>query len=195
VQAQGVVCPTLFSPGQRAYNETYSISSWIMRPRGMACSHHHFEPITSSLANKGAEIFGIDIGKPDSIENVEPWKGGYPGVKYDDSGNVTYRSTHGGKDYTSPYYYINSNDSDYSTSISPKYLIIQMSIHSGHKISFKATSVASDYMETGLWNPDKGEYDYIPGKEIVYDQDYGANGWGKINNELITHFKNNKFDP
>jgi hypothetical protein len=71
VQAQGVVCPTLFSPGQRAYNETYSISSWIMRPRGMSCSHHHFEPITSALANKGAEIFGIDVGMPDPIENVE----------------------------------------------------------------------------------------------------------------------------
>ena len=55
VQAQGVVCPTLFSPGQRAMG-IHSISSWIMRPKGMDCSHHHFEPITSSLAEKGGEI-------------------------------------------------------------------------------------------------------------------------------------------
>jgi hypothetical protein len=33
-----------------------------MRPRGGDCAFHHFEPINSTHAAKGAEIYGYDIG-------------------------------------------------------------------------------------------------------------------------------------
>ena len=199
VQAQGVVCPTLFSPGQRALGNNYSISSWIMRPRGMACSHHHFEPIASSFANKGGEIFGIDIGKFDPVEGVTKIPTDCPGIKYNEDGTEKYRSTHGGKWYTSPYYLTSTGSKEsYDTSKAPKYLVIQMSVHSGHQISFKATSVASHYMSTGLWNSyrgEKGDYDYVSGKTLTYDKNYGVGGWGKIQEELTKEFINRGWSP
>lgn len=198
IQAQGVVCPTLFSPGQRALGNAYSISSWIMRPKGMACSHHHFEPITSSFANKGGEIFGIDIGKFDPVEGVTKIPEGYPGIKYNEDGSEKYRSTHGGKWYTSPYYLTSTESQEsYDTSDAPKYLVIQMSVHSGHKIAFKATPVASEYMSTGMWNDLKNEYEYITDEKnvITYDKDYGAGGWSKIQEDLTRIFINKNLDP
>lgn len=188
IQAQGVVCPTLFSPGQRALGNAYSISSWIMRPKGMACSHHHFEPITSAFANKGGEIFGIDIGKVNPVEGVTKVPEGYPGVNNN--------STHGGEHYTSPYY-VSDNDKDWDTSNAPKYLVIQMSIHSGHRISFKATPVASDYMSTCLWNDIENRYDYIIDTEntLTYDKNYGVGGWGKIQEELTEEFIKRQWSP
>ena len=198
VQAQGVVCPTLFSPGQRALGNAYSISSWIMRPRGMACSHHHFEPIASSFANKGGEIFGIDIGKFDPVERVTKIPTDYPGIKYNEDGTEKYRSTHGGKLYTSPYYLTSTESQEiYDTSDAPKYLVIQMSVHSGHKIAFKATPVASEYMSTCLWNDGKNKYEYIKDDEniLTYEVNYGVGGWGKIQEELTEKFISRGWDP
>ena len=194
VQAQGIVCPTLFSPGKRALGEAYSISSWNMRPRGLACAHHHFEPITSALADKGGEIFGFDIGKPTVRDGVV-----YNGVDYPGQNS----STIGGKDYNSPYYFTNTDleGTDYKTSNSPKYLITQVSIHSGHKLALKAVEVASDYAGNNFYNTDTGQYDYTyPKKEdgsmdaLIYDKNYGVGGWDKIYSDLVEEYKKRGWD-
>jgi hypothetical protein len=68
-----------------------------MRPRGSELSYHHFEPITSSLAERGGEIFGNDYGKI-----VPP-----SGVSLFD--NLEYTP----KDYPTPYYISESVNSVY----------------------------------------------------------------------------------
>jgi hypothetical protein len=45
ILAQGVVCPTVFNYGERYKNGPFSISSWIMRPRGGNTAWEHFENI------------------------------------------------------------------------------------------------------------------------------------------------------
>ena len=45
----------------------------------MACSYHHFEPITSSFAAKGGEIFGNDVGRCEEFDNVKV-PDSYPGL-------------------------------------------------------------------------------------------------------------------
>ena len=213
IQAQGVVCPTLFSPGQRALGNAYSISSWIMRPKGMACANHHFEPITSALANKGGEIFGIDIGQPDAIEGVDELPTGnkenesvideenhiYPGYRYKQQGDTRqtiYRSTHGGMYYTSPYYLVeDSKDGtiEYNQSELPKYLVIQLTVKSGKRVSLKATPVATDNIHEAIY----GRAAYIINKNqvISYNVDYGVGGWEKIAEELTQLFIKYNYDP
>jgi hypothetical protein len=123
VQAQGVVCPTLFSPGQRALG-LHSISSWAMRPRGGDCAHHHFEPLNSTFAAKGSEIYGYDIGY---IQGTET----HPTSVYDSTQNLIplERFSCGGPYYSTPYYGVENNN---AYEDAPRYLIIQMSVHSGH---------------------------------------------------------------
>lgn len=177
VQAQGVVCPTLFSPGQRALG-IHSISSWIMRPKGMDCSHHHFEPITSSLAERGGEIQGYDVGRV--THSKYAYEGGlFPGDEYN--------CTDGGKLYTSPYYWVTKD-----TSNVPRYIITQVSIHSGHKLAIKTTEIFSEYGGDELfWNNGPG-YKVIEKFGKQYDE--GINGWSKIYNELVKEYNKRDWD-
>jgi hypothetical protein len=154
-----------------------------MRPKGMACSHHHFEPITSAFAAKGGEIFGIDVGRCEEFDGVTVPEN-YPGL--DEKERPL--STYGSKWYNAPYY-----RSDYETTNIPRYLIIQMSIHSGHKCALKATEIASNYADTLFWNEEDNKYDYkvinqkddSPGNVINYDKNYGSGGWGKVREDLV----------
>jgi hypothetical protein len=170
IKAQGVVCPTLFSPGQRAMG-LHSISSWVMRPRGGDCAYHHFEPLTSTFASKGAEIYGYDTGEID-----------------DGSGTMTSptagkpKFSCGGTWYTSPFYGI-TIPSGYENS--PRYLVTQISIHSGHKLAIRATEVASDFGETNFYNSTNGDYDYTPIHQYDATFNYGLKGWEKINETLV----------
>ena len=67
IKAQGVLCPTLFTPGQRAMNAPYSLPSWVMRPRNSKIAHHHFEPLFSAEVD-GAEIASYTRHQKDGIE-------------------------------------------------------------------------------------------------------------------------------
>jgi hypothetical protein len=60
----------------------------------------------------------------------------------------------------------------------PRYLITQLSIHSGHKLAIKTTEIASNYAETFFCNGDKKGYEEIKSFEAYYDE--GAKGWPKI---------------
>ena len=53
--AQGVLNPTLFTPGQRVMDAPYVLPSWTMRPRGGKAAYHHFEPLFST-ETEGAEL-------------------------------------------------------------------------------------------------------------------------------------------
>ena len=53
VKAQGFVNPTMFNTWERYSKRTYSIPSWISRPRGSSYSSFHFESIRNSNSSAG----------------------------------------------------------------------------------------------------------------------------------------------
>ena len=80
VLTQGLVCPTMFTPGQRALNAPYSLSSWIMRPREGNVANHHFEPLQAAEEESGAELWSyqlhgnkIDDLGPEDNEYTKPY--------------------------------------------------------------------------------------------------------------------------
>ena len=48
ILAQGVVCPTMFTPSLRTQNSPHTINSWIMRPRKGKAPYHHLEPLAGA---------------------------------------------------------------------------------------------------------------------------------------------------
>lgn len=181
-QAQGIVCPTLFSPGQRALG-THSISSWIMRPKNFNCASHHFEPITSSIAsNNGSELSGYDVGQ---------------------NGKGEWADVNNPKHYTTPYIgtlkYDNISDIDntnYELCNSPKYLVTSFGIHSGHKLSIKVTEIKSDFAFNNFNNPLGDDNGYITKDDLKFVKTYneGAKGWQIIRKELEEVYKDKGWD-
>ena len=53
VKAQGILNPTMFNVWERYNNRTYSIPSWISRPRGVEYAHRHFQPVANSIKSTG----------------------------------------------------------------------------------------------------------------------------------------------
>lgn len=180
IAAQGVLCPTMFSPGQRAIGSSWSIPSWIMRPRGFLCAHHHFEPTHPNYMNDGSpEIDGY-----------------YSYVTLKDSVNreVRYKKEDGTKVYknpniTSPYYAVDD------TPEVLKYLAIHMAVHSGHKLAMKVTKIASSKINTNFYPVEEGEFTVIKyNGNDYYIKDYGINGWNKIYKDLVNWFNANGLD-
>lgn len=66
IVAQGVVCPTIFNYDQRIHNRPYSISSYIMRPRGGNAEYRHFYPVQEIFGNTGA-MLPINISDSSSL--------------------------------------------------------------------------------------------------------------------------------
>lgn len=131
VIAQGVVCPTLFSPGQRASGMNYSMSSWIMRPRGFKTSYNHWEPIGSSFS-EGAEIFGYDYGYVGTLPTDE--ENSY----FDESG---FRK--GKENYPTPYITIKKSE-DTNTEWTIKTIVTSLSVGAGAKAWLKINAVYSN---------------------------------------------------
>ena len=52
IVAQGVVCPTVFNYSERYKNGPFSISSWIMRPRGGNTAWEHFDNIGGAVSRE-----------------------------------------------------------------------------------------------------------------------------------------------
>ena len=67
ILAQGVVCPTIFNYEERYNNKPFSVSSWIMRPRGGNASWMHFSD-TKVNTSSDAEIQSLTKSKPPIIE-------------------------------------------------------------------------------------------------------------------------------
>ena len=53
VKAQGILNPTMFNVWERYNNRTYSIPSWISRPRGVEYANRHFQPVKNSTVSTG----------------------------------------------------------------------------------------------------------------------------------------------
>lgn len=48
VVAQGIICPTVFNPKQRASNAPFAMSSWIFRPYDNRVPHDMYDPLESN---------------------------------------------------------------------------------------------------------------------------------------------------
>ena len=179
-QAQGIVCPTLFSPGQRALG-THSISSWIMRPKNFNCASHHFEPITSSIAsNNSSELSGYDVGQNGQGDWADDSKPHYttPYIGTLEYDNIS-----------------NADNKDYEKCNSPKYLITSFGIHSGHKLKVKVTEIKSDFAFNNFNDPLGGD-GYITKNDLNFEKDYneGAKDWQIIRKELEKVYEEKGWD-
>lgn len=180
IAAQGVLCPTMFSPGQRALGSSWSIPSWIMRPRGFLCAYHHFEPHHPGYMNDGSvEIDGY-YAYPVEGNNI-------PGDAYTDNSHTILK-----KFVTTPYYQLKAD-----TSTAPEYLAIQFCVHAGHKLAMKVTKIRSAEINNNFREDLQPSdlYTVIQYNESSeYNKNYGINGWNKIYAELVEWFKANKLD-
>lgn len=147
ILAQGLVCPTLFTPGQRAKNSPYALSSWVMRPRQGNIACHHFEPLQAAEEEKGAELLSYQLvgNSIETEDNINIWNDG---------------------EYTTPY--IPYNDQDASRK--PTWLVTLMSIDSNdictRTVKFKASM---EEAEKSFWGIKDGEYDLV---YDAYTKDY-----------------------
>lgn len=53
VKAQGIINPTMFNTWERYNDRTYSVPSWITRPRNAEYAFSHFEPVHNSTVSDG----------------------------------------------------------------------------------------------------------------------------------------------
>lgn len=53
VKAQGIINPTMFNVWERYNGRTYSIPSWISRPRGSRFTNRHFDVVAKSTSTTG----------------------------------------------------------------------------------------------------------------------------------------------
>lgn len=79
IKMQGLLNPTMFTPGQRALDAPYALPSWIMRPRKGNAAYHHFEPLFSTEVDN-AELASYT---PDEKEEVKT-EFQYPSDAYKD---------------------------------------------------------------------------------------------------------------
>lgn len=56
ILAQGIVCPTMFNYDQRIHNRPFTISSYIMRPRGANTEYRHFYPTDDAFSSSGLRL-------------------------------------------------------------------------------------------------------------------------------------------
>ena len=173
ILAQGIVCPTLFNLGQRILGTGYNLPSWVMRPRGSELSYHHFEPITSSLAERGGEIFGNDYGKI-----VLP-----SGVSLFDSLKYT------PKDYPTPYYISDTPEENYNY----VYTIIQLSVASGKRAILTINRIKSNNPLTDI-NKDSYSIECLSlnNNNIKTEKSYnesGSSGWMSLYKNLVKDFQ------
>lgn len=181
ILAQGIVCPTLFNLGQRILGTGYNLPSWVMRPRGSELSYHHFEPITSSLAERGGEIFGNDYGKI-----VPP-----SGVSLFDKLKYT------PKDYPTPYYISTNNDEEFPYT----YTIIQLSVASGKRAELTINRIKSKNPLTNIKWTDTESYfiqclplnDNNEKTEKAYNE-FGSLGWMSLYKNLVKDFQDAGID-
>lgn len=162
VVAQGLMCPTLFTPGQRAMGTPYTLPSWIMRPRGGAQSCYHFEPLQAAEETKGAELWSYQLF--DNKPNVD-------GIEFEELDDYY---------YTHPYVF--------SKRVQQKqaYVVTFLSIDS-NEICIKSTKVYSDSPETNFsdvnFTEGSGEY-----QEIV--DEYKWTSYTGMKGKTLTKFYN-----
>jgi hypothetical protein len=153
-----------------------------MRPRGSELSYHHFEPITSSLAERGAEIFGNDYGLPSGISESINEDGTYTGTYsiQDENYNIV--------DYPTPYYISTNNDEKFPYI----YTIIQLSVASGKRAILTINRIKSKNPLTNVNWSDKSSYEiqYLPNNvkiEKSYNE-FGSSGWMTLYKNLVKDF-------
>lgn len=186
ILAQGIVCPTLFNLGQRILGTGYNLPSWVMRPRGSELSYHHFEPITSSLAERGGEIFGNDYGLPSGISESKNEDGTYNGTYsiQDEKYNIV--------DYPTPYYISTNNDGESSYT----YTIIQLSVASGKRAILTINRIKSNHSLADINGSDKSSYEIqclpLNDNNIKTEKSYnesGSSGWMSLYKKLVEDFQ------
>lgn len=126
ILSQGLVCPTMFTPGQRAMNSPYSLSSWIMRPREGKVASHHFEPLQAAEEEEGAELWSYQLFD-NKLDLIGP----------EDN------------EYTKPY--ILSKDSEPDT---PSYLVTVLAVDS-RRVAIKMTKVWSNDIDNNFASYEK----------------------------------------
>ena len=85
VKAQGILNPTMFNTWDRYNKRTYSIPSWISRPRGSDYANTHFQSVNRSTLSTG-EI------------QCSWWEDGYTPTPYYCYENGSYSKEYGGQD-------------------------------------------------------------------------------------------------
>jgi len=72
IVAQGVVCPTVFNYEERLDNKVYSLSSWIMRPRGGNASWQHMSSTSDEIQGTNSLAPVVNDGSGVSTDGDEP---------------------------------------------------------------------------------------------------------------------------
>ena len=176
IKAQGILNPTLFTPGQRALNIPYALPSWIMRPRKGKAAYHHFEPIFST------EVEGAELGSytPSKIESgAQPELAVNIGVDTVLPIEVPLRADR--KVYTTPF-----EEYDDKHHGAKEYVVTCMSVSPGNQLRARTVRVWSNYVENNFYDYDgKEPTDY----EVLCD--YNANLMG-VSNKFTTALTANK---
>ena len=185
ILAQGLVCPTMFTPGQRAMNAPYNLSSWIMRPREGNVACHHFEPLNAAEEESGAELWLYQLGdNPDSQVDAD---------KYNH--------------YTYPYEFIGKEDSLDSLN-TPEYLVtfffLDSNFVSARTVKFKSDCLDSNFndldgaINVGQAKPsNEGNY-----ATVVFDRTTNYHAYNQMDkkwyedfrNDMVNHFQDFNLD-
>lgn len=163
IKAQGLLCPTLFTPGQRALNSPYGLPSWIMRPRKGKQAYHHFEPMFEGGV-EGAEIASYSFVDFNSSVTAS--------YSYPFSFNLESKSGLASKNLLE----------------APCYLVSVLRLSPGHQLQIRSVKVWSYNVANNFWGADgkfDGEYEVVCDYCIDTDSWSHALDWSSISSPTI----------